>query len=410
MDDPDAVRWLHRRAGLGLTPRQAAALDGGTPATALASLFDAPADPDPWERLVLDPQQGGRVQAIRGWVAWLMRAEDTYTARRTLLLHGWLVSALDKVTLPELMVRQARLFIDRGGGSYPDLLRAVSTDPAMLVYLDGGTSTGASPNENYGRELLELFALGVGRYTEADVRAAATALTGWTVRRLAAESEFRQGQHDSTPQTLLGVDAVNDVDTVIDAIVAHPDHATFVAERIVEEYLGDPAELDGATSAVAEAYLGNDRQLDPTIAAALRIGLDGTSTRLVLAPMPWLAICVRATEVDAVRLFTTTTPQLRALGQLPMLPPNVGGWPGGTAWFGSDLLVARSAVASAIAELTPPGTEASVAAADGDLERLAQVLCLAEPFGPSTASALRAAATPTQRLALAMLSPEQMTA
>lgn len=410
MDGPDGVRWLHRRAGLGLSPTQADAIVGLAPDAALVSLFGAPPDPDPWDGLVLDPQQDGRRQAIRGWVAWLMQADDGYTARRTLMLHGWLVSALDKVTLPELMVRQARLLTALGGGAYPDLLRAISVDPAMLVYLDGETSTGESPNENYGRELLELFALGVGRYGEDDVRAAATALTGWVVRRAVGDSVFRPDRHDPTPQTLLGVADVRDVDSVVDAIVAHPDHATFVAERIVREYLGDPAALDGATEALAAAYVDNERSLDATTADALRMGIGGTSTRLVLAPLPWLAICVRSTEVDALALFTAAAPQLRALGQLPMLPPNVGGWPGGAAWFGSDLLVARSAVASSIAALTPPGAAAAIAAADGDLERLAEVLCLAEPFGPSTSTVLRAAPTPTERLALALLAPEQLTA
>lgn len=410
MDTADAVRWLHRRAGLGLTPARAVSLAATDPEQALADLLDAPADRDPWEGLDLDPQNGGRLVAIRGWIEWLLAAEDTFTARRTLLLHGWLVSALDKVALPDLMVRQARLLATEGGGSYPDLLRAISTDPAMLVYLDGETSTGASPNENYGRELLELFGLGVGRYDEDDVRAAAAALTGWVVRRRSGDSMFRPERHDATPQTLLGVAGVNDVGTVVDAIVAHPDHATFVADRIVREYLGDPGALDGVTASVAAAYVDNERQLDATIAHALRLGLDGAATRLVLAPMPWLAMSVRATEVDLAAVVGRVRSDLERLGQLPMLPPNVGGWPRGAAWFGSDLLVARSRVAATIAQLARPDTEASVAAADGDLDRLAAVLCLPEPFGPSTTAVLTAASTPSERLALALLSPEHLTA
>jgi uncharacterized protein (DUF1800 family) len=409
MDDADAVRWIHRRAGLGLTPAGAAASAGSDPVAALAALTSAPPDPDPWSGLDLDPANGGRVTAIRAWIAWLMRAEDTYRARRTLMLHGWLVSALDKVADPRLMVTQARLLASAGGGSYPDLLRSISVDPAMLVYLDGETSTGQAPNENYGRELLELFALGVGRYDEADVQAAATALTGWVVRRRVGDSLFRPERHDPTPQVLLGVDGVADVNGVVDAVVAHPDHATFVADRIVREYLGDPAALDGVTEAVAEAYLASGRQLDAAIAAALREGLAGASTRLVLAPMPWLALCVRSTGVDLTSLPGGVVRDIRSLGQLPMLPPNVGGWPRGAAWFASDLLVARSHLAAAIAESADPASPAAVAATDGDLDALAAALCLAEPFGPSTASVLRAARTPSERLTLALLAPEQLT-
>ena len=114
----------------------------------------------------------------------------------------------------------------------------------MLVYLDGRTSTAEAPNENYGRELLELFALGVGNYTEDDVQAAARALTGWVVARRFDSARFVPGRHDRTPQTLLGVDGVTDVDSVIEAVVAHPAHPRFVARRIVREYLGDPDRLD----------------------------------------------------------------------------------------------------------------------------------------------------------------------
>ena len=89
----------------------------------------------------LDPQDGGRADAVLAWIGALRGSTQPFQDRRTLLLHGWLVSAIDKVTIPELMVEQIRLFMNHGGDSFPDLLRSITTNPAMLVYLDGRTST-----------------------------------------------------------------------------------------------------------------------------------------------------------------------------------------------------------------------------------------------------------------------------
>lgn len=405
MDENAAIRWLHRRAGLG-----AAGSAVGQPAAAREALLAPGAsDPDPWDGLALDPQNGGRREAIVAWILHLLTAQDTYRARRTLMLHGWLVSALDKVVQPTLMVDQIRLLDAQGGGSYPDLLRAITVDPAMLVYLDGRTSTGSSPNENYGRELMELFALGIGEYDEADVRAAAKALTGWIVRFRVGDAQLVPSRHDPTPQTLVGVTGVDDVDSVVDALVAHRAHVPFVARRIVRDYLGDPAVLTDAVEEVGAAYVESGMRLDDAISAALRIGMAGTSTRLVLAPMPWLAISVRATGAAPLQLTRVASQAIRQMGQLPMLPPNVGGWPAGAAWLGSSSLVARSQVAAALAGATGPDAPIAVAAADGDLETMAVQLCLAEPFGPATSAALAAAKNPTERLTLALLSPEHLT-
>ena len=185
--DPRRVAWLARRAGFGAHASELPEepVDGDD---AIDALMAAPATTpaDPWDGLDLDPQDGGRAEAVRAWVLRLLDSPTPFLDRRTLMLHGWIVNGVDKVP-PPLMVDQIRLFMEIGGESYPELLRRVTTDASMLVYLDGRTSTGTEPNENYARELLELFALGVGTspdgsdqpYTEDDVVAAARALTGW---------------------------------------------------------------------------------------------------------------------------------------------------------------------------------------------------------------------------------------
>jgi uncharacterized protein (DUF1800 family) len=413
MDASTAAAWLHRRAGWGLHPSELEVASVRAPADELARLVDVAAPPpDPWSGLALDPRDAGRRAAIGAWLRHLVRSEQPFADRRTWMLHGWLVSSLAKVTDPRLMVDQIRLLMRVGGDSYRDLLRAITTDRAMLVYLDGRTSTAAAPNENFARELLELFALGVGHFSEQDVRSAARALTGWVAGARFDDAVLVPRRHDDTPQVLLGVDGVHDVDTVVDAILAHPEHARFVAVRIASEYLGDPRteKLDGVVDELATTYLADDRRLDAVVRRALELGLEGAATPLVAAPVPWLVTALRTCGVDPDELGRDAVDRVRGLGQVPMLPPDVSGWPIGEAWFTAGSLVARTHLAVAIAAATRPDEPIRVALDDGDLDLAARRLGLTEPFTSTTAGALRRATDPDDRLTLALVCPENLLA
>ncbi len=411
MDTRQAVGWLHRRAGFGLHPDDLdAAVARGTDAELGRLLAPPEARPDPWDGLDLDPMDGGRIEAIVAWLARMITTTTPYADRRTWNLHGWLVSSMDKVNQPIMMVDQIRMFMAQGGASMPELLRALTTDRAMLVYLDGRTSTGEAPNENYGRELLELFALGVGNYTEDDVLAAARALTGWVANPRGDESIFVRFRHDDAPQVLLGVNGVHDVDTVIDAVVNDPAHPRFVARRVATDYLGDLPDdvLPDVLDDLASTYTAAGMELDPVIARALRLGLDGATVPIVAAPIPWLVTCMRACGVPFQRALRSARNALREMGQIPLVPPSVAGWPSGAEWFTSSSLVARTNVAAAVAGETAAGQPVLVAAADGDLDRLAEHLALPEPFSAGTRAAIRSAPDPTARLALALVCPENL--
>ena len=372
---------------------------------------------DPWDGLDLDPQDGGRAEAVFAWIAALHASTQPFQDRRTLMLHGWLVSSMAKVVNPRLMVDQIRLFMNDGGGSYPELLRRITTDRAMLVYLDGRTSTAAAPNENYGRELLELFALGVGHYTEDDVRSAARALTGWVVTRQLEDARFVPRRHDPTPQTLLGATGVRDVESVVDAVVGHERHATFVATRIMREYLGD---LTGGTATevvdtLRTTYLENDRHLDPVIVRALELGLadlDGSREfgSMVSAPMPWLMLCARATGVGLRALQRGGNGAVREMGHVPLLPPSVAGWPTGEEWLTSSAVVARAKLAASIAEATADDEPLAVAIGDEDFDLAARLLGLGDSFTTSTISAIGSTTDPAARLAITLVSPENLLA
>lgn len=412
MDDRQGVAWLHRRAGFGLHPAELdAAADRGA-AEELARFAAQAIPPNPWTDVELDPEQGGRRAVIGAWLRHLIDTSTPFADRRTWMLHGWLVSSMAKVTRPELMVDQIRLFMENGGGSFPDLLRAITRDRAMLVYLDGRTSTAAAPNENYGRELLELFSLGVGNYSEDDVQAAARALTGWVVGRDAGAARFVPFRHDDAPQTLLGVEGVDDVDSVVSAVTSDPAHAEFVVRRVVREYLGDDTVLDETVADLIETYVDGGLQLDPVIVRALELGLDGASTPIVLAPVPWFAIVARATGYGIAnagpRLARAATEGFAEMGQIPLVPPDVAGWQNGEAWFTASSLIARTNVAAAIAASTPARQPIRIAIDDGDLDLVAQHLGLTEPFSAATASALRSERDPVNQLTLALVSPENL--
>src|SRR5438445_8525661 len=181
---------LARRVGWGVAATIDELLDPAAHGIAAA--------PDPWAGIDLTPprpgpnasaaekQQARRTErqqseaAINAWLDHLASTPRPLEDWMAWFWHGHFVSGLDKVKSPILLVQQLRTFRSLALAPFPALVRAVTVDPAMLLYLDGASSTGTQPNENYGRELLELFTLGAGNYSEDDVKAGARALTGWT--------------------------------------------------------------------------------------------------------------------------------------------------------------------------------------------------------------------------------------
>ncbi|MCE9623037.1 MAG: DUF1800 domain-containing protein [Actinomycetia bacterium] len=414
MDERDSVKWLHRRAGFGLPPAQMrAAIESGF-AGELDRLLDpsavaAAGAADPWddESLPYDPMDApSRRYAIGRWIDAMVATEQPLVDRMTWLWHGHFVSAIDKVRVARLMVDQIRLLRSAGLGDLRNLVRSLTIDAAMLIYLDLRTSTDEVPNENYSRELLELFTLGEGNYSEDDVQAGAAALSGWNFDRGGGEVVFRERRHDDQLQTYLGVDGVHDLDTVIDAVMAHPALPTFIASTICEELLGesDP-EL---VAELASGFAASGFAVSDLVRAALTAGAEREAAPLVLGPLPWLVIAARTTaarvEIPQAALL------LRVAGQLPMLPPNVAGWPGGAAWFNAGSLVARANLAALVAA---DATDVDVlAAAEGDdPAALADALGLPSAgFDEQSRAALSAAPAGRDRLAIALLTPEFMIA
>lgn len=347
-------------------------------------------------------------EAATAWVEAMVGSDEPFREWMAYWWHGHFATSLAKVRHPLLMIRQTRMLRALALGNFRELVRAVSIDGAMLVYLDGASSVAGAPNENYSRELMELFTIGVGSFDEDDVTAAAHALTGWVVRqRDGGDVSFAPRRHDATPRRMFDK-TVNDVDSVVDAVTGHPNCAPFIAGKFARHVLG-PEVAHPVLDDIAQAFRRSDLDVTVMVRRTLEHGLDGARSPAIQSPFPWLVRMLRATAArprprDLARA-------IEGLGQGVWNPPSVAGWPSGAAWFSAGSVVARTNVALALAASTPVGAPAMRAAAEGP-EQLALVFDRPEGFGADVRRAIESTGDDSsglrQRLAIAMADPEGM--
>lgn len=406
-DDARALGWLGRKVAWGFAPGErddwiAVGVD-----TAVDRLVDPDAHgindrSDPYEAIIEAYERDDATRAVAdGVIAWLDQALETPRPLETFMELFWLdyfAISVRSVRPPTLMLDHVRLLGRHALGNVRELLHDVTIDAAMLVFLDGASSTAGNPNENYGRELLELYSVGVGNFTEADVKAAATALTGWQVRRANPVPRFRQFRHDDTPQTLLGVDGVDDVESVIDAVVSNPATPARIVDLLATAVLGP--DYDRKRTAPLVTSLADDLEIRPVVRALLEIGIDGGATPSVMEPLAWMTMARRFTGARVPQRILRT--YFRSAGQVPLMPPDVGGYPDPDAYLSSSATIARFNLASELA--TRASSEAL--AATEDLDDLAWQFGLVDGFAESTRTALAGLEPGADRLAAALASPD----
>lgn len=280
---------------------------------------------------------------LRGW--WLQEMLQTpspLTERMTLFWHNHFVSSQQKVKFSQLMLDQNLLLRRHALGNFGQLLHAVAKDPAMILYLDSATNRKAQPNENFAREVMELFTLGEGHYGEQDIKEAARAFTGWSIDRESGEYRWRPMIHDNETKTVLGRSGNFDGDEVLDVLLQQPATANFVAAKLWLEFVSptpDPVEL----KRVADTFRHSAYDIRQTLRALLLSKAFWASENrgtLVKSPVDLVVGSVRTLEVrvpDALPLAFT----VRNLGQDLFAPPNVRGWPGGDSWINATTLLAR---------------------------------------------------------------------
>ncbi|NPT44396.1 DUF1800 family protein [Paraburkholderia sp. 1N] len=287
--------------------------------------------------------RGQRYELLRAWwVREMLSTPSPLTERMTLFWHNHFTSGQDKVQYPQQMAQQNMLLRRDALGNFGEMLHGVAKDPAMLQYLDGASNRKGKPNENFAREVMELFTLGEGHYTQRDVSEAARAYTGWSLDPDTQAYVWRANQHDDGDKTVLGQTGPFDGDQVLDILLTRPETATFVTTKLWREFVSDTP--DPARIAPIAAQF---RASHYDIKVALR-GLflsdafwdDNDRGVLVKSPAEFVVGTLRTFDIG----YDNTAPfaaQIRTLGENLFYPPNVKGWPGGTIWINSSTLLAR---------------------------------------------------------------------
>ncbi len=382
-----------------------------TPAPTFAAVAPLAKGADKATRQARNQQVAAQMGTLTGW--WIKRmatVQQPFGEKLTFVWHNHFSTSASKVRKASFMLAQNEKLRKLGRGNFRDLAYAMLTDAAMLVWLDGQQNTKGAPNENLSREFMELFALGHGDgYTETDVREGAVALTGW---RISADGStaVRPQLHDEGQKVVLGVTGNLDVGGFCDAVLAQPNASRYLATRTYGQLVSDRAPTAATVSAVAAAY-GADRNLTRMFTAMLGSpdfsAAAGTS---VSTPVEWLLGAVRALKVPTNDANSKKFVQvLRALGQLPFYPPNVGGWPDGTAFLSTaaaDLRMKTAAGLVTSADLGP----VSSASASGRIDAVRHLLGVPTWSDRSLAALKNAAGDPRTLTAVALNTPEYLVA
>jgi uncharacterized protein (DUF1800 family) len=393
--------------------------------------------PDPYATLPAGADRQARTEAnstahlqvqalIQWWVAQMAGAPNQLAEKLVFFWHGHWATNVQKVKSAALMLGQQQTFRQYGSGDFAVLLKAMLRDPALIVWLDGQDNTAKAPNENLGRELMELFTLGIGNYTENDVKAAARALTGWTLDRGNLRAVFVPRRHDSGTKTILGQTAAFDTDSYADLLMAQPANAVFLARRLWFRFAsGEPLPAATQDRLVAAYRPGRD------ITALLRAlfsdeAFAATRGQLVKQPVEWLVGALRQLGIQATTSAAPIEPAaastatltdgqrkqllagLDGLGQVPLRPPSVGGWPSAGAWLTTSSLQVRLRLAAGLAAAAGPAALAPISSGStaDKLDGLARLLAVDAWTDRTRAVLTPAAGAPRQLLSLGLASPE----
>ena len=285
-------------------------------------------------------EQGFEMRAW--WMREMIATPSPLTERMTLFWHGHFATSQQKVRASQLMYRQNALLRREALGNFATLLHAVAKDPAMLVYLDNAANRKQAPNENFAREVMELFTLGEGRYGEQDVKEAARAFTGWSLDRETGEFTFRRMWHDYGDKTVLGKTGPFDGDQVIDVLLARPEAAEFIAAKLWREFVSrEPDRREVARW--AGVFRDARYEVKPLLRAILTSQAFWSAENrgvLIKSPVDLIVGTLRTFDIHPMDLRPAVF-AAAALGQNPFSPPNVKGWPGGEAWINSTTLLGR---------------------------------------------------------------------
>jgi uncharacterized protein (DUF1800 family) len=357
-DQSRRLAHLLRRAGFGARPDEWTAYAKLGVAGTTDTLLHPERVPDTLNNVLQgisgDYVDFDNLDSVRNW--WIYRmshSQRPLEEKMTLFWHNHFATANYKVDNPRWMWQQNELFRAHALGNFRTLLQAVSRDPAMLVWLDGADNKKGKPNENYGRELQELFTLGIGGgYTETDVKEAARAFTGWRYDRDAGTFDFNPDAHDDGVKTFLGETGPFNGDDIIDILVRQPATAKFLCTKLFRFFVHDdptPAEIAPFT----QVYFASGYDMRAVVGAMLKSPVfysDQAVYTKIKSPTEYVVTTLRTLDVP-LAVANNAMPvsnSLRAMGQDLFNPPNVKGWPEGQSWMNTMTLLTRINFANAV--------------------------------------------------------------
>jgi uncharacterized protein (DUF1800 family) len=293
---------------------------------------------------------------IEWWVERMLRSPSPLQERMTFFWHAHFATSIATVRHPQLMLRQNELFRSHATGNFRVLTEAVARDPAMLLWLDNYLNRKEHPNENFGRELLELFVLGLGHYSESDVAAAARAFTGWTLTDESASAQFRfaSEMHDSGTKRFLGHVAAADGQDIVRIACRERAHARFLARKLFVYFAHDHPP-DAVIDHLAETYLRHDCEVRPLLSEILtspEMYSPAARWSRVKSPIDHAMIACHQLGIDADPAVVADV--LNRQGLMLFSPPDVGGWKGGMSWINSWSMLIRFQFAVSASEAFDP--------------------------------------------------------
>ena len=276
------------------------------------------------------------------WLREMVLTPSPLTERMTLFWHNHFTSSLRKVKRPHLLYRQNQKFRRLGTRNVADLFRAMINDPAVLFYLDNHRNNKRAPNENFARELLELFALGEDHYVERDIKEVARAMSGYGLDPVDGSFRFRHKQHDRKAKTVLGQTGNFDGDAIIELLLRQPRTAEFLSQKIWLEFVGQPASNAQSTH-LANVLRGSNYAVKPWLSALFNSApFKSTSAHgtRIKSPAEFVVGLVRVLDLRLPRKPILAR-AMKRLGQDLFDPPNARGWRGGRNWISADTLLMR---------------------------------------------------------------------
>jgi uncharacterized protein (DUF1800 family) len=335
-----------------------------TPSEAVDLLFPPYSAPDPpgtWVTEAPDfnsPYNAQRMGQLRTWWVRLMYEQPVSIREKlTLFWHNHFVSEGGTVIIPQYMYIQNGIFRQQAFGNFRDMTKQITRDPAMLIYLDGRYNVVGNPNENYGRELLELFTMGIGNYTETDIREGARSLTGWILSGL--NSVFVPSRHDYGNKTFLGQTGNFNDEDIINIVFSQPVTAKFICKKLYKAFVHESGNMSYANQVIDEMAIilrNNNYELEPLLKILFKSKLfysDDILSSVIKNPIDLMLGAIKMMNIifDPSTINTRLNfviAQASSAGQYILDPPNVQGWVGYRQWLSTLSMPTRTAFLESI--------------------------------------------------------------